>query len=57
VLTWDQIAGDSVDAAIATFLAVLELIRRAEIRVRQEHPFDPIVVEALPASDPRTSQP
>ena len=32
-------AGDSVDQVVATFLAILELFRRALIGIEQEHPF------------------
>jgi segregation and condensation protein A len=49
-LCWDEVAGGSLDELIATFLAVLELVRRGELRVQQERPFGPIVLRALPTS-------
>jgi segregation and condensation protein A len=45
-LCWEEIAGQSLDEVIATFLALLELVRRREIHVRQDHCFGPIVLEA-----------
>jgi segregation and condensation protein A len=45
-LSWDEIAGHSLDEVIATFLALLELVRRREIHVRQDHCFGPILLEA-----------
>ena len=42
---WSEIAGDTLDELIATFLAVLELVRRSELLVRQEQSFGPIVLE------------
>jgi segregation and condensation protein A len=49
-LCWDEVAGGSLDELIATFLAVLELVRRGELRVQQERPFGPIVLRASPNS-------
>lgn len=46
-LRWEEIAGETIDEMIATFLAVLELIRRLELRVHQAHSFGPIQLEAL----------
>ena len=37
--TFAEIAGNSIDAIVATFLAVLELLRRGEICAEQEAPF------------------
>lgn len=45
-LRWSDIAGGTLDELIATFLAVLELVRRSELRVRQAGCFGPIVLEA-----------
>lgn len=45
-LRWSEIAGETLDELIATFLAVLELVRRSELGVRQERAFGPIVLEA-----------
>ena len=47
VLVWAELAGDSLDELIATFLAVLELVRRSELIVRQERCFGPIVLQAV----------
>lgn len=44
-LSWSEIAGRTLDELIATFLAVLELVRRAEVVARQERAFGPIVLE------------
>lgn len=46
-LTWEEVAGQTLDEVIATFLALLELIRRSELQVRQERCFGPIVLEAV----------
>ena len=46
-LKWDEVAGSTLDEMIATFLAVLELIRRSEIGVRQERRFGPILLWTL----------
>lgn len=45
-LRWSEIAGRTLDELIATFLAVLELVRRAELVARQDRPFGPILLEA-----------
>ena len=45
-LSWDEVAGSTLDEMIATFLAVLELVRRSEIGVRQERRFGPILLRA-----------
>ena len=45
-IDWQEVAGRSIDETIATFLAVLELVRRGEIRVRQDCCFGPIRLEA-----------
>jgi segregation and condensation protein A len=49
-LDWNAIAGDTVDSVVATFLAVLELIRRGEISIAQEDTFGPIRIFALEQS-------
>jgi segregation and condensation protein A len=49
-LDWSAIAGDTVDAVVATFLAILELIRRGEISIAQEDTFGPIRIFALEQS-------
>jgi segregation and condensation protein A len=46
-LDWAEIAGQTVDTVVATFLAVLELIRRGEISIAQEDTFGPIRIFAL----------
>jgi segregation and condensation protein A len=46
-VNWSEIAGDTVDSVVATFLAVLELIRRGEISITQEDAFGPIRIFAL----------
>jgi segregation and condensation protein A len=46
-LDWADIAGQTVDSVVATFLAVLELIRRGEISIAQEDTFGPIRIFAL----------
>jgi segregation and condensation protein A len=51
-LDWDAIAGDSIDSVVATFLAVLELIRRGEISIAQEDTFGPIRILALEQRGP-----
>jgi segregation and condensation protein A len=51
-LDWDTIAGDTVDSVVATFLAVLELIRRGEISIAQEDTFGPIRIFALQEGSP-----
>lgn len=50
VIDWADIAGDTVDSIVATFLAVLELIRRGEISIEQEDTFGPIQILALVAA-------
>ncbi len=39
LINWADVAGDTVDSVVATFLAVLELIRRGEISIEQEETF------------------
>jgi segregation and condensation protein A len=51
-LNWLEVCGESLDELIATFLALLELIRRSEITVRQEHSFAPIELVALQLNQP-----
>jgi segregation and condensation protein A len=51
-LDWGAIAGDTVDSVVATFLAVLELIRRGEITIAQEDTFGPIRIFALQQRGP-----
>jgi segregation and condensation protein A len=46
-LDWSTVAGDTVDAVVATFLAILELIRRGEVSIAQEDTFGPIRIFAL----------
>jgi segregation and condensation protein A len=46
-LDWAEVAGQTVDTVVATFLAVLELIRRGEISIAQEDTFGPIRIFAL----------
>jgi segregation and condensation protein A len=43
-IAWSEIAGSSLDEMIATFLAILELIRRIEAIVRQDQPFGEIIL-------------
>jgi segregation and condensation protein A len=43
-LTWDEVAGQTLDEVIATFLAVLEMIRGSELQVHQERCFGPIML-------------
>ena len=51
-IDWDDVAGSTIDSVIATFLAVLELIRRGEISVAQESTFGAIRLLALRDGDP-----
>jgi segregation and condensation protein A len=44
---WDAVAGDTVSCIVATFLAVLEMVRRSEIRVDQSTLFGPIRLRLL----------
>jgi segregation and condensation protein A len=44
---WDEVAGDTVSCIVATFLAVLEMVRRSEIRVHQPTLFGPIRLRLL----------
>jgi segregation and condensation protein A len=46
-VAWLEVCGETLDELVATFLAVLELVRRSEALVRQERSFGPI--ELLPA--------
>jgi segregation and condensation protein A len=41
-VNWDEIVGGTLDELIATFLAVLELVRRSELIVHQDTCFGPI---------------
>jgi segregation and condensation protein A len=43
-VSFREMAGDSIDEVIATFLAVLELFRRAMISVSQPEPFGDLVL-------------
>lgn len=45
-LAWDEVCGRTVDQIVATLLAVLELVRRGELLVRQAALFGPIHLEA-----------
>jgi segregation and condensation protein A len=45
-LRWPEIAGRTLDEIIATLLAILELVRRSELRVVQVGCFGPIRLEA-----------
>lgn len=56
VLRWEEIAGQTLDEIIATFLAVLEMVRRGELRARQEERFGPILLLASNAEVPIDSQ-
>ena len=44
VVEWGQIGGRSIDEAVATFLALLELLKRGLVHVEQAEPFAPIRV-------------
>ena len=51
-LRWAEVAGRTLDETIATFLAVLELVRRSELQVRQAGPFGEIsLFRAEPAAE------
>jgi segregation and condensation protein A len=55
-LDWDEVAGENLDEIIASFLAVLELVRRSELQVRQETLFGAITLLRLErAPEPRSS--
>jgi segregation and condensation protein A len=55
-VTWEQVAGSTVDEAIATFLALLEMLRRDQVVVDQAELFGPIVItRPLPSAAPRQS--
>ena len=41
-VAWLDVCGETLDELVATFLAVLELVRRSEALVRQERSFGPI---------------
>jgi segregation and condensation protein A len=43
-LDWERVAGQTLDEVIASFLAVLEMVRRAELLVRQEAIFGAIIL-------------
>jgi segregation and condensation protein A len=45
-VAWLEICGETLDELVATFLAVLELVRRSEALVRQERSFGPIELRA-----------
>jgi segregation and condensation protein A len=45
-MSWEEVAGSTLDEIIATFLAVLELVRRSELAVDQEQRFGPIRLRA-----------
>jgi segregation and condensation protein A len=49
-LQWEEVAGETLDEVIASFLAVLELVRRLEILVRQPVSFGPILLQARGAA-------
>lgn len=49
-VAWLEVRGETLDELVATFLAVLELVRRSEAVVRQEHSFGPIEIIAAEAS-------
>ena len=46
-IDWETVGRGSVDEVVATLLAVLELVRRGELRVEQADPFGPIRLHAL----------
>jgi segregation and condensation protein A len=46
-VAWLEVCGETLDELVATFLAVLELVRRSEALVRQERSFG--LIELLPA--------
>ena len=48
-VSFQQLAGQTVDEVIATFLAVLELFRRGRIQVEQSAPFDDLTLIAVVA--------
>jgi segregation and condensation protein A len=50
MVRWEEVAGSSVTEIVATLLAVLEMIRRSEIRVEQGALFDHIILHALERS-------
>lgn len=41
-VAWSEVAGESRDSAVATFLAVLELFKRNRLQLEQELPFGPL---------------
>ncbi len=45
-VAWLEVCGETLDELVATFLAVLELVRRSEALVRQERSFGPIELRA-----------
>jgi segregation and condensation protein A len=45
-LSFRALAGDTVDQIVATFLAVLELFRRGQLRVEQPTPFGDLLLMA-----------
>jgi len=46
-LAWTDVAGDTVDTAVATLLAVLEMLRRGELSVHQDTLFGPITLRGV----------
>lgn len=46
-VAWESVGRGTVDEVVATLLAVLELVRRGELRVEQEGLFAPIRLHAL----------
>ena len=45
--TWDEVGRGTTDEAVATLLAILELVRRGELRVEQSGPFGIIRLRPL----------
>jgi segregation and condensation protein A len=49
-ISFREMAGDTVDQLVATFLAILELFRRALIGIEQATPFGDLVLTRAPSS-------
>jgi len=56
-VSFRQIAGDSIDQVVATFLALLELFRRGLISVEQPEPFGDLVLSAAGSHVERVFEP
>jgi len=54
-LSFRALAGETVDEVVATFLAVLELFRRGQVKVDQEVPFGDLLLSLSASDNPAAS--